>query len=106
VLLRPDGVAEPLATRPDLLVGVDDDRPRTDQEALLAPGSTVVLYTDGLIEQRSTGRSIDAGIARLVDDLRRHAALPLVTLLDRLVDGDRTSRDDDIAVLGVRTRSA
>ncbi len=106
VLLRPDGVAEPLTTRPDLLVGVDDDRPRTDHEALLAPGSTVVLYTDGLIEQRSTGRSIDAGIARLVGDLRRHAALPLETLLDRLVDGDRTSRDDDIAVLGVRTRSA
>ena len=106
VLLHPDGRSELLATRPDLVVGVDDSRPRSDHAVRLAPGSTVLLYTDGLIEQRSTGRSIDEGIDRLLDDLRRLAALPLEELLDRLVGAGRTSRDDDIAVLGLRTRSA
>jgi hypothetical protein len=65
----------------------------------------VLLYTDGLIEQRSTRRSIDDGIDRLLDDLRRLGPLPLEELLNGLVGTDRTSRDDDIAVLGMRTRS-
>jgi serine phosphatase RsbU (regulator of sigma subunit) len=105
LLLHPDGRLELLATRPDVVVGVDDSWPRRDHVVQLEPGSTVLLYTDGLIEQRSTGRSIDEGIDLLVDDLRRFGALPLEELLDRLVGAGRTSRDDDIAVLGMRTRS-
>jgi serine phosphatase RsbU (regulator of sigma subunit) len=106
VLLHPDGRAELLETPADLVVGVDPARPRSDHAVLLEPGSTVLLYTDGLIEQRSTRRSIDEGIDRLLGDLRRLGPLPLEQLLDRLVGADRTSRDDDIAVLGLRTRSA
>jgi hypothetical protein len=60
---------------------------------------------DGLIGQRSTRRSIEEGIDRLVDDLRRLGPLPLEQVLDGLVGSGRTSRDDDIAVLGMRTRS-
>jgi serine phosphatase RsbU (regulator of sigma subunit) len=106
VLLHPDGRPELLAPRPELLVGVDDSRPRSDHAVVLEPGSTLLLYTDGLIEQRSTSRSIDAGIDRLLDDVQRFGRLPLEELLDRLTGAGRTSRDDDIAVLGMRTRSS
>jgi PAS domain S-box-containing protein len=46
------------------LMGVEDNRYETFQRRL-GPGSTVVLYTDGLIERR--GESLDAGLERLVD---------------------------------------
>ena len=46
------------------LMGVEDNGYETFQRRL-ASGSTVVLYTDGLIERR--GESLDAGLERLVD---------------------------------------
>jgi PAS domain S-box-containing protein len=41
-----------------------EERPYETFRRRLAPGSTVVLYTDGLIERR--GESLDAGLERLV----------------------------------------
>ena len=40
------------APRPGLLLGVDPGATRTDQEVVLPAGSTVLLYTDGLVERR------------------------------------------------------
>src|SRR5690349_14512684 len=82
LLRHPDGRTDLLATRPDLIVGVDDSRPRGDHALLLEPGSTVLLYTDGLIEQRGTGRHIDDGVERLTADLLRLGSQPLEQLLD------------------------
>ncbi|GLU50214.1 SpoIIE family protein phosphatase [Nocardiopsis ansamitocini] len=74
---------------------------RTTHEHLLAPGSLLLLYTDGLVERR--GHDIDTAIdhvAALLDALD-HDSLPV--LLKRLVErvaADRT--DDDIVILAVR----
>ena len=67
----------------------------------LPAGSIVVLYTDGLVEQR--GRSIDDGIDALVGAMREgpsDAEQLLEYVLDRLVQG--ADRADDIAILAAR----
>ena len=68
----------------------------------LAPGSAVVLYTDGLIER--SDRSLDTGMDRLLatlDGVRDHAPSELAETLTRtLVPGD--GRPDDVCVLAAR----
>ncbi|MFI7277241.1 SpoIIE family protein phosphatase [Streptomyces sp. NPDC049879] len=74
---------------------------RSDAVAALPPLSTLVLYTDGLVE--SPGHSIDEGLLRL----RQHAAAlarrPLGAFCDLLLPRVRPSdNDDDVAVLALR----
>ena len=75
VLLHTDGSTTLLDRRPDVLVGVDPTRHRYDWAVELAPGDTVVLHTDGLIEHRDWGADIDLGIARLRRTLGEHSGL-------------------------------
>jgi anti-sigma regulatory factor (Ser/Thr protein kinase) len=62
-------------------------------------GSTLVLYTDGLIERR--GETLDAGFARLRDALRRVHGQPPDAFASELLDALRPDRGfgDDVAVL-------
>jgi serine phosphatase RsbU (regulator of sigma subunit) len=85
----------------DLLLGVDPDTSRTEHLAVLQPGSTVLLYTDGLVERRD--RDIDTGTAELSEALRRCAGLPLAELCDRVLERlFLPDAEDDVAVLAVR----
>lgn len=77
------------------------DRPRHDHTHAAPPGSTLILYTDGLIETRTA--DIDAGQARLLDSLRAHHRLPPRELLDTVVGEMVGSQpDDDVAIFAVR----
>jgi serine phosphatase RsbU (regulator of sigma subunit) len=64
-------------------------------------GTTVLLYTDGLVERRDA--DLDAGMVRLRAALAELAGLPLQQMLDavveRLVDG---RPEDDVALVAVR----
>jgi anti-anti-sigma factor len=75
---------------------------RRDATTGLTPGSTLLLYTDGLVERRGSG--VDAGLARLAeaaDELRGLLPGPLVDgLLGRLLDGGGPA--DDVAVVAAR----
>ncbi|MFC5803093.1 ATP-binding SpoIIE family protein phosphatase [Streptomyces formicae] len=64
----------------------------------LQPGSTAVLYTDGLIERR--GEDIDEGVAALERALAGATGTPQV-VCDRLIRslGVTAEHDDDVAVL-------
>ncbi|MFD3486964.1 SpoIIE family protein phosphatase [Streptomyces sp. NPDC058665] len=64
----------------------------------LAPGSTAVLYTDGLVERRS--EDIDEGVASLERALAGAKGAPQV-VCDRLIRamGVTAEHDDDVAVL-------
>jgi serine phosphatase RsbU (regulator of sigma subunit) len=99
-LLQPDGSAELLQTPADLLLGVMPHGPRADHEALLPIGSTLVLYTDGLVERRDA--SLDDGFARLVSAARELAALDLETFCDGLLDRMADDGGDDVALLALR----
>ncbi|MFG1928895.1 GAF domain-containing SpoIIE family protein phosphatase [Cryptosporangium sp. NPDC048952] len=104
VLLRPDGQTRVLSAT-GLLLGVQPDRPRPTQTAALPAGSTLLLYTDGLVETRTA--SLDDGITRLRHRLAEHRDLPLEELLDMLLSHHpSTAHQDDIAVLALRIRGS
>lgn len=102
-VLRPDGTAELLSSgRPDLPLGVRRTSERHDLEAVLAAGTVLVLYTDGLVERRD--RDIDHGVDELLAALRGLDAGDLDALLDKLlvaVAGE-DSHDDDVALVALR----
>lgn len=101
LLVTRDGLTEYLTEGHGILLGTGARAPRPDATALLPPGSTLVLYTDGLIEE--PGHSLDEGLNRL----RQHAAAlahrPLAAFTDQLLRRVRPARnDDDVALLALR----
>jgi PAS domain S-box-containing protein len=105
LLLTPDGQAQYLEAGQGLLLGAPPGtggrRPSAAQS--LPPGSTLLLYTDGLIE--IPGSDLDTGLARL----RRHALAlahePLDTLCDQLPARMPPGSTDDVALLALRLPS-
>ena len=101
VLLLPDGSCTLLHTRADLMMGVDPDAPRREHRAELPDDSTLLLFTDGLVERRDS--DLDAGFAALCAALADLGDRPLDelcdTLLARLVP---RAGGDDVALIAVR----
>lgn len=101
LLISPDGRATWLDQgQAAPLHGEPSDR--REASLRIERGSTLVLYSDGLIEQR--GEPLEVGLDRLV----RHAAdlvdLPPETICDRLIDAlaGPMHRKDDVVVLATR----
>ena len=99
LIVGPDGVTPLCGGAPPL--GVRGIAYREETGAL-PPRSTIMVYTDGLVEVR--GRSIDDGVARVTDILRDRGGLPVDDLVDevlaRALEG-RTA-EDDIALVALR----
>ena len=98
-LLRgPDGTVRLLDGATGVLLGLETHN-RPEEKVSFTPGSSVVLFTDGLVERRD--EAFDTGIARLATALK--AALPAdpASLCDALVEQSvpDNDRDDDIAIL-------
>jgi PAS domain S-box-containing protein len=101
LVIDPDGEAHYLDSAHNPPLGVFDSPDHMEITTKLAPGSTIVLYTDGLVEER--GVSIDQGL----EALRLAASQDLChpdELCDRLVDAMLAIHpaNDDIAVLALR----
>ncbi|WP_179850911.1 SpoIIE family protein phosphatase [Streptomyces sp. TLI_55] len=101
LLISRDGITRYLTDGHGILLGTGTRAPRPDATAALPAGSTLLLYTDGLIEE--PGHSLDAGL----DRLRQHAAAlahrPLVSFTDQLLRRVRPAdNDDDVALLALR----
>ncbi|GHE10653.1 SpoIIE family protein phosphatase [Streptomyces alanosinicus] len=102
LLLTPDGNAQYLEAGQGLILGthLHAGGHRPSAALALPPGSTLLLYTDGLIE--APGSDLDAGLGRL----RRHALAlvhePLDTLCDQLSARMPPGSTDDIALLALR----
>jgi Stage II sporulation protein E (SpoIIE)/GAF domain len=101
VLVEPGGAPRVLAGV-DVVLGVDPTTGRTDHEAVLPPGSTLVLYTDGLVERRDDPD--DEATANLLDLVGAGVGLPLPAFCDHLVRGSTADTGDDIAVLALRVQ--
>ncbi|MEV7794391.1 SpoIIE family protein phosphatase [Streptomyces sp. NPDC087512] len=100
LLTTRDGETRFLEGGAGLLLGMDPEGPRGTARDALPAGSTLLLYTDGLVERR--GELLDVAL----DRLRRHTAdlarEPLDTFCDELLIGLGADGTDDIAVLAVR----
>ncbi len=106
LVVSPDGEVTLLGgTIGDLLIGVDPAAVRSESVTTLAPGDTVLLYTDGLVERRDA--TFDAGTARLVAAARDLAPRPLEefcdAVLDRMLGG---TPQDDVALVALRVDDA
>lgn len=102
LLIERDGTARLLERPRDLLLGVDPESGRQHASVALAPGTTVVLYTDGLIEHRDA--TLDEGFARLLAVAPDLAAAPVDEVCDALLARLRPALTDDIALLTLRVR--
>jgi len=104
LLVRPDGSNELLDVSPAPPLGVGTG-PIQSLTLPIADGSLLVLYTDGLVEQRT--RDIDEGIRRLRDLFTPATVdLPLEELCRATLAGVYADQQrDDIAVLVARLRA-
>ncbi|MCY1143722.1 SpoIIE family protein phosphatase [Actinoplanes sp. Pm04-4] len=97
VIAYPDGTTTVLPVG-DPLIGAVRHASRRNHTMGLPAGSTMLLYTDGLIETR--GQSIDDGIADLRNRLIDALPGPPDVVADALMTAGGTYRDD-VAVLAV-----
>ncbi|TFV64492.1 GAF domain-containing protein [Geodermatophilus sp. DF01-2] len=98
-----EGVRTLTTARAELLLGVDPAVRRTESEALLEPGSTLLLYTDGLVERRD--QVFDVGVQRLAGELAALRARPVEDLCDDVLDRMLPQgAEDDVALVAVRLR--
>ncbi|MFI7497927.1 PP2C family protein-serine/threonine phosphatase [Streptomyces sp. NPDC049687] len=103
VLRGPDGRVRTLDAKPGAMLGIPLRQEIADHTVHLAPGSTLALYTDGLVERRAQG--IDPGIERLAAALGAFRTAELDRDLDgsaeRILDPmlSDSERDDDVCLL-------
>ncbi|MFE5511714.1 PP2C family protein-serine/threonine phosphatase [Streptomyces sp. NPDC056529] len=100
LVISPEGDTRFLDEGRSLMLGITNLPSRPNATTVLEPGSTLLLYTDGLIERR--GETLDHGLTRL----RQHAAAlarqPLEEMCDELLTGLAADHTDDIALLALR----
>jgi PAS domain S-box-containing protein len=98
LIARPDGTTEIVhGAGPPL--GVMDTWRYEERVARLEPGTTALLYTDGLVERR--GERLDAGLERLREAAARGGA-PEAMVAAALAACEADGADDDVTLVAVR----
>jgi PAS domain S-box-containing protein len=104
LLLRADGSVEPVGA-PGTLLGVVPDPNLDDRAVTLAPGDSLVFYTDGVIESRMTSNGV-LDERRLMELVATCAGRDPDTIATKVEEAAILSQDgrprDDIAVLVLR----
>ena len=105
LLLRASGDCHTLDSTVSALGLIRGPLPAAVQVRLDA-GDILVLYTDGVVEAMNMADD-DFGLDRLEAEIRRHAALPAATIIDRIVAetrafSGREAYDDDFTVMVVK----
>ncbi|KDN79718.1 SpoIIE family protein phosphatase [Streptomyces olindensis] len=103
VLRLADGSVRVLDAKPGAMLGIPLTQEIADHTVRVAPGSTLALYTDGLVERRAQG--IDPGIGRLATALGGFRSGELDADLEGSADRilhpllSDSERDDDVCLL-------
>jgi serine phosphatase RsbU (regulator of sigma subunit) len=100
LLLAPGADPRYLGTGRSLPIGIGEAAGRRGAIESFPRGSTLLLYTDGLIERR--GETLDEGLRKLAS-VALAAPGEVDRLVDAVVDGlRRGAGEDDLAVLAIR----
>ncbi|ABS01837.1 putative PAS/PAC sensor protein [Kineococcus radiotolerans SRS30216 = ATCC BAA-149] len=100
VVAEPDGSVR-LLPGEGIVLGLGAGQDRVQQEARLALGSTLLLYTDGLVERRD--QSMEVRLAELREAVADLGNQPVEALCDGLVERMLPKgSDDDVAIVAVR----
>ncbi|GAA4949325.1 SpoIIE family protein phosphatase [Actinoplanes utahensis] len=104
-ILRDAGTVRLLSLPTQAPLGVSDRVDYRETRLVLGPAATMVLYTDGLVEDRA--HPLDRGMAELSAAVRTAPAGDPAAILDHILAGDvgPRPRRDDIALLCL-TRTA
>jgi serine phosphatase RsbU (regulator of sigma subunit) len=103
LLIEPgDAEARYLSRPADPLLGLEAGLRRHRHSVVLPPGSTVLLYTDGLIERRD--RDLDDGLQALLRSASSQRTDGLEALVRALAEDLLTTEpDDDTVIFALRT---
>ena len=102
-LLLRDGETRYLDTVADLMLGVQHGSPRTGHTTSLQVGDVLVLYSDGLVEDRRT--HLDDRLALLASAARSAPDVAPDPLADWLLREMSAGTGDDVALLAVRVEA-
>jgi GAF domain-containing protein len=109
LVARPDGEVEYLKIDGGPLLGCGWQAPYGETQLQLSPGSTLVLFTDGVVETRTD--ALDIGLQKLADIVSAaSSATPAASgstpsveeIADRIVAGLCASAEDDCCLLVLR----
>ena len=102
VMIRPDGAVEYVGVpaNPPIGCGLLSRHAPTSRRIAVEPGTTMVLYTDGLIERR--GETLDDGLMRLRDAVAVAAGRDPAAICEHLLEVLGNDLSDDAAVLVLR----
>jgi serine phosphatase RsbU (regulator of sigma subunit) len=102
-LLIEDGNSRFAEIRVGVPIGVRRDEPYAEVAISVSAGSTLLAFTDGLVERR--GEVLDIGLARL-EEAATETGSGLEDLVDKLArDLTSDGHHDDTAILGIRWES-
>jgi serine phosphatase RsbU (regulator of sigma subunit)/putative methionine-R-sulfoxide reductase with GAF domain len=104
LLVTADGAARYVETSDHTLLGLGLDLRRSTNAVDLPVDSTLLFYTDGLVEH--PGRGIHKGLSRLREVAATLATQPVEHVCDALIDQLANQPGDDVCLLAVRTRDA
>jgi serine phosphatase RsbU (regulator of sigma subunit) len=103
LVVRSDGSVDE-ATAPGTLLGIYDEIDVSDRETVLAPGESVVFYTDGVVEERREGEQF--GEHRLRELIAGSAGLSATGIAERIeravLEFQPIAPADDLAVVVLR----
>jgi serine phosphatase RsbU (regulator of sigma subunit)/anti-sigma regulatory factor (Ser/Thr protein kinase) len=99
ILVHADGTIRLLDGGHTIALGIRPHRSRPEASVTLPPRSTLLFYTDGLVERRRS--SLDDGIARAAAFVRDGLASPLDDLANQIMSGlgPTGGYQDDVALL-------
>jgi PAS domain S-box-containing protein len=99
LIASPDSAPILLTAAGSVPLAVQRSNPRPQASAVLPPGSTLMLFTDGLVERKE--QSIDAGIDRVAQVLTEMLGAPAEEVADAVLRelAPLEGYDDDVAIV-------
>jgi sigma-B regulation protein RsbU (phosphoserine phosphatase) len=105
LILSPDGQVERVSHRPGMALGLWEVITLDEQTVTLEPGSTLVLYTDGMTDCRDPN-GVAFGLERIKSTLSGLVGLSAQKVCDKLFDTlmeyqNGAKQDDDVTLVAI-----